>query len=208
MEDQLLLRQLLAGHLRTEFPGCQISEAGSLAELRASEKKLRQLDLAIVDLELPDGNALDWVEDWVKSQAEPRVIILSASSEDYVLFRALRSNLPGFVHKSDDTELLHLAIKAVLAGGVFFSSTVQRMRSRMQTDPGFFNRVISEREQKILELLGQGLSNDEVAQLLGLKEATVSDHRKNIMSKLDLHSQSELMRYARAKGFSRPLGPS
>jgi DNA-binding NarL/FixJ family response regulator len=203
VEDQIILRQLLKSHLQTEFPGCRISEAGSLAEVRGLEKTIGKIDLAIIDLELPDGNALDWVEAWVKTPTEPRAIILSAISEDYILFRALHSNLPGFVHKSDNTEMLHLAIRTVLAGGVFFSPTVQRMRSRMQVDPDFFEKVLTEREQTILGHLGQGLSNEEVAQLLGLKESSIADHRKNIMNKLNLHNQAELMRYAVKKGFSR-----
>ena len=102
VEDQLILRQLLKAHLQEEFPGCRISEAGSLSEARALEKSLGQTDLAIVDLELADGNSLDWVENWLKGPGKPRVILLSAISEEYVLFRALQSNLPGFVHKTDN----------------------------------------------------------------------------------------------------------
>lgn len=203
VEDQIILRQLLKAHLQEQFPGCRISEAGSLAEARSMAKDLGQTDLAIIDLELPDGNSLDWVESWVKNPGQPRVILLSAISEEYVLFRALQSNLPGFVHKTDNTEMLHLAIKTVLAGGVFYSPTVQRMRSQMQVDPDFFEKVLTEREQNILGYLGQGLSNEEVAQIIGLKETSVADHRKNIMGKLNVHNQAELIRYALKKGFSR-----
>jgi DNA-binding NarL/FixJ family response regulator len=203
VEDQTILRKLLDSHLSREFPGSQLTEVGSLAELQKIDFRQVHPDLSIVDLELPDGNSLDWVVNYVKSPEQPKVVILTSVDEDYVLFRAIHSNLPGFVHKNDDPSILQLAINTVLAGGIFFSPTVRKMRSRMQSDPSFFTKILSDREQRILEYLGQGLSNEEVAQLFGLRVSSVADHRKNIMAKLNLHSQTELMRYALEKGFSR-----
>lgn len=203
VEDQTILRKLLQSHLTSEFPGCRLSEATSMTQLHGLDMAQLAPDLCIVDLELPDGNSLEWVEQQAKRAGHPKVLLLTSVEEDYVLFRAIHSNIPGFVHKNDDPTILHLAIQTVLAGGVFFSPTVQKMRSKMQRDPLFFTKVLSDREQKILEYLGQGLSNEEVAQLFGLKVSSVADHRKNIMSKLGLHNQAELMRYAMLKGFSR-----
>ena len=202
VEDQTLLRQLLCQHLRETYADCEIRELFTLAQCRAATRTGERFDLAIVDLDLPDGNAMDWVQEWVKNP-DNKAIILSAINEDYMLYRALQSNLPGYVHKNDGTELLHTAIKVVLDGGVFFSETVQRMRTRMQADPAFFNKVLSDREQKVLELLGKGIPMPEVAALLGLRVSTVSDHRQHIMNKLGLHNQTQLMVYAREKGFAR-----
>jgi DNA-binding NarL/FixJ family response regulator len=203
VEDQQLLRELLRAHLEHEFPGCRIIEIETLAEL-ANVKSDSAFDLSIVDLELPDGNAMEWVIDRVKQPLEPRVLILSSSDEDYVLYRALHSNIPGFVHKNDSTETLLSAIKTVLGGDVFFSSTVQKMRSRMQSEPLFFAKILSDREQEILKYIGRGLRNAEVAQMVDppLSESTVADHRKRIMQKLKLHREADLIRYAQEKGFS------
>jgi len=203
VEDQQLLRELLRSHLVQEFPGSSIVEVETLAELsRITSSSV--FDLSIVDLELPDGNAMEWVIDRVKQPMEPRVLLLSSSDEDYVLYRALHSNIPGFVHKNDSTETLLAAIKTVLGGDVFFSSTVQKMRSRMQSDPLFFAKILSDREQEILKYIGRGLRNGEVAQMVNppLSESTVADHRKRIMQKLKLHREADLIRYAQDKGFS------
>jgi len=203
VEDQQLLRELLRVHLEQEFPGCSIVEIETLAGL-SLVKSDSIFDLSIVDLELLDGNAMEWVIDRVKQPTEPRVLILSSSDEDYVLYRALHSNIPGFVHKNDSTETLLAAIKTVLGGDVFFSSTVQKMRSRMQSDPLFFAKILSDREQEILKYIGRGLRNTEVAQMVAppLSESTVADHRKRIMQKLKLHREADLIRYAQEKGFS------
>lgn len=202
IEDQTILRQFLRQHLEQEFPGAKITEAGTLAETHAIVASGAKFTLAIVDLELPDGNALPWVEQWAQTADSPKIIILTSASEDYALYRALHSDIPGFVHKTDETSMLHLAIRTVLGGGVFFSPTVQKMRGRMQTDPAFFQKLLTEKEQKILELLGQGLSNEQAGALLGVKVLTIADHRRNIMQKLGLHNQAELMRYALEKGFA------
>jgi two-component system response regulator NreC len=202
VEDQTILRQLLCQHLQGTYPGCEVTEFSTLAQCRGVSASCPRLDLAIVDLDLPDGNAMDWVQEWLKNE-DNKAIILSSINEDYVLFRALQSNVQGYVHKNDATEMLHTAIGVVLAGGVLFSPTVQEMRTRMQADPAFFNKILSEREQEVLELLGKGLPVSEVAALLGLREVTVGDHRKHIMNKLGLHSQGDIMVYAREKGFVR-----
>jgi len=203
VEDQQLLRELLRSHLQKEFPGCKIVEVESLDSLKKISSS-SVFDLTIIDLELPDGNSMDWVIEHVKQPTDPRVLILSSSDEDYVLYRALHSNIPGFVHKNDSTETLLAAIRAVLAGDIFFSATVQKMRSRMQTDPLFFAKILSDREQEILKYIGRGLRNAEVAQLVNppLSESTVADHRKRIMAKLKLHREADLIRYAQDKGFN------
>ena len=96
-----------------------------------------------------------------------------------------------------------MAIRTVLAGGIFFSPMVQRMRMRMQSGADFFNKILSEKEQEVLRYLGLGMADEEVAAVLGLQVSSIAIHRKHIMRKLDLHSQVDLMRYAIEKGFAR-----
>jgi len=203
VEDQTILRELLIARLLADYPACEVTEAIDLAGLSLIAAAKPRFDLWIFDLELPDGNALDWIENWAKEQTSPKAIILSSSNEDRVLFRALHSNLPAFVHKDDGIEMLQLAIKTVLAGGIFLSPSVQRLRSKMQADPVFFDRILTKTEQEVLTLAGQGLSNEEIAQALGIREQTAGVHRKHIMNKLDVHTQADLIRYAIKKGFSK-----
>jgi len=204
VEDQTIMRELLASDLQKKYPGSKITQAGSLAELRqVPAKELATLSLAIVDLELPDGNALDWAEAYAARPESPKIVILSAIKEDFILFRALRSTIPGFVHKTDGRETLALAIDAILSGHAFFSPTVQHLRKAMHADPAFFNKILTGKEQHILQLIGEGLSNEEIAEVEGSKVSTIVDHRKNLMNKLGIHSATELMRYALTKGFAR-----
>jgi two-component system response regulator NreC len=205
VEDQLLMRQLLIADIQKRFPDCRITQAGSLEELQKADNagQLSAISLATVDLELPDGNALDWVEAYAARTERPKVMVLSSVSEDFILFRALRSSVSGFVHKNDGRESLMLGIELILGGNIFYSPTVQRLRSAMNSDKSFFSKILSEKEQQILRLIGEGNSNEEIAEIEGCKVSTVVDHRKNIMAKLDIHSAPDLIRYALQKGFAR-----
>lgn len=203
VEDQTVFRQLLRPFLQQTFPGCAIAEAGTLAEARRAISSGERFDLGVVDLELPDGNALDLVISWVAEASKPKVVVLSSVLNDYVLHRALHANITGIIHKADDHTLIPLAINAVMSDSVFYSPSVRKTQARMMQDPEFFNRLLTEKEQAVLKVLGQGLSNDEAAGVLGMKEMTVKDHRRNIMLKLDIHTQAELIKYAVNRGFSR-----
>jgi DNA-binding NarL/FixJ family response regulator len=128
-----------------DYPAWEVTEAIDLAGLSRIAAAKSRFNLWVFDLELPHGNALEWIENWAKEQTSPKAIILSSSNEDRVLFRALHSNLPAFVHKDDGIEILQLAIKTVLAGGIFLSPSVQWLRSKMQADPVFFDRILAKK---------------------------------------------------------------
>lgn len=203
VEDHVLVRELLCRELRETNPGCIITEAGTLAEIRIVEQQSPRFTLSVVDLELPDGSALEWVQQSMRARPNQPIIILSALDEDYVLFQVMHSQVPGFVHKKDKPEVLRKAIKQVLAGEIFYSPTVLQMIRERQADSKFFNRLLSAREQEALRWLGTGVCDDDLAALLGISQFTAAAYRKQIMAKLDVHSQSELMKYAVSKGFSR-----
>jgi DNA-binding NarL/FixJ family response regulator len=203
VEDQTLVRQLLIADIQKKIPGCRIIEAGSLDELKQLDTKgLGSVTLAIVDLELPDGNALDWVEAYTAREEKPKVLLLSSMVEDFVLARALRSRASGFVHKNDGRDSLTSGIELVLSGHLYYSPTVLRLRNSMESDPALFSKILSDKEQQILRLIAEGNSNEEIAEIEGSKVTTILFHRKNIMNKLNIHSAPELMRYAIQKGFA------
>jgi DNA-binding NarL/FixJ family response regulator len=202
VEDQVLVRELLCRELRETYPGCTVTQAGSLEEIRSIEKQNPDFTLAVVDLELPDGSALEWVRQSMQARPGRPMVILSGLDEDYVLFRAMRSKVPGYVHKNDKPEVLRKAIAAVLDGEVFYSPSILQMCRKRQADPRFFNRLLTIREQEVLQVLGEGIADEDVAALLGISRFTAAAYRKQIMAKLGVHSQGELMRYAVSKGFS------
>src|SRR5690606_10611978 len=126
-----------------------------------------------------------------------KIIALTSHADEVSLHRALKAKVHGFVDKNEQPlAVLKEAVHTVMRGQPYFSSAAQRLRAAMRNDPTEFSKVLSEHEQKLLSLFGEGLSNDEVGRRLGLAPGTVRNHRSQIMSKLDIHGTPELMRYA------------
>ena len=205
VEDQIMFRSMLK-KLLVERCGAQIAlELATLAELRAAAPALGQLDLLLLDIRLPDGDALDFIPEMNALRIATPVLLLSSSGEDFIIHRVSRSLVQGYLHKDDDPDLLVAAVQAITAGGSFFSPRfVERQRALARADG--FDKLLSDREQALLKLLGSGFSDPEVASQLGVTPATVHSHRRNIMAKLDLHTAQELQAYALRHGFTTVRG--
>lgn len=163
-----------------------------------------QPDLIFLDLVLPDGDGLDFIPELIAARAGVKVIALTSHADEVSLHRALKANVHGFVDKNEQPlAVLKEAIHTVMRGQPYFSSVAQRLRTAMHQDPVEFSKILSEHEQRLLALFGEGLSNDEIGRRLGLASGTVRNHRSQIMSKLGIHGTPELMRYAIEKGFTR-----
>ena len=207
IEDHSLVRKLVANHLRGQLKQCEIIEADSLATLATLADKIGGIKLAIVDLELADGSAIEWIEGTTSQYPDLMMIVLSSVSQDVTLYRALRCGVAGFVHKSDDLELLETAISTVLGGAGFLSPKIQHMRAAMSAHPDFFAKILSEREQAVLRCIAQGLSVPETASVLGISENAVFKHHISLKGKLGIRNDHELTLYAVRKGFVNS-GPS
>ena len=198
-ESETLLAELLGAHLQEIFPGAQVICVRTVQEL--AEVSAEHFDLAIVDLLLADGNALAWLQARVTTHSPGRIIVLTACDKEVLLHSLLKTGAAGIIHKVDGLAFLEMALKTVSAGGSVFSPKIQEIRNRLHADPNFFAKILSPREQAILAGIGDGLDTHAIARKLGIKDVTVSDHRKNVMAKLGLHSAAELVAYTLAKGF-------
>jgi DNA-binding NarL/FixJ family response regulator len=203
IEDHKLIRDMLAAACSQIVPtaGIDVAETG-----RAGVETTARVrpDLVFLDLGLPDADGLDLLSELLAVAPRARVIALSSFADEFTVHRALRSQVHGFVDKGEQPlEMLKAAIDAVMAGQKYFSPTVQRLKANLRSDPASFDKVLSDREQHLLGLFGQGLTNDAVATLVGLTPGTVKLHRRNIHRKLGFHSTPELMNYALEKGFTR-----
>ncbi|MFT3829433.1 MAG: response regulator transcription factor [Opitutaceae bacterium] len=204
VEDQTMVRGLVSRVCRDTFPAAEIVEAGNGADALAVCGQL-QPDLLLLDLELPDIDGLDLLDELRRHAAAVlRVLVLSSHTEPFALSRLRSAEIHGFVDKNEQTpETLCAALREVVAGHRYFSATVDRGHAALRADPRAFDKLLSDREQELLRLFGQGLSNDEVAARHGLTPVTARNHRRNIMGKLGIHSTPELIQYAIENGFAR-----
>ncbi len=206
VEDQELFRRLLVSLCGTQFGFKVVCEAGTVAEALERIPPANP-DVLMLDLQLPDGDGLDVAARLFEKLPDLRVLALTSLRDEVTIHRIRTMGIQGFVDKNvQKPETLRNAIEAVASGRVFFAEVVQQVQQAMRADPVSFSKVLSDREQELLQLLGRGLSNEEAAAQMGLTAWTVHSHRRNIMKKLGANTQAELMRYALRKGFVRPDG--
>jgi Response regulator containing a CheY-like receiver domain and an HTH DNA-binding domain len=204
IEDQRLVQQSLLSalreHLNVELVGGFQSAKAALAQPAV----LQCGEVALLDLQLGEEQAFDAVPEIRRIAPGLKLIWVTSVATEYLVSRAFDAGLEGFVHKDDAISVLVTAIERVAAGGRFVSETVLAMQARFRQKPNHFQKLLSPREQELLELLSQGLSNQEAAALLGLSPGTIQAHRRNIMARLDLHSLAELQAYGLKSGFTTP----
>ena len=158
----------------------------------------------LLDLNLPDMDGIDIANRLLDDTEELKILAVSSQIDDYTLHRVMVSGIQGYVDKNfQSTDILRTAIEVVASGNVYFTSVVQEARRTLGRDPDAFTKVLSDREQELLSLLGRGLDDSEAARPLGLTAQTVHSHRRNILRKLKLSGTKQLIRFALEHGFVR-----
>ena len=203
IEDQTMVRELLVWACHSILNVKSIAQA---ADACSGLKLCRELNpnLIILDLELPDQDGLEILPELRQIKSGIKVIALSSHTDEVTVHRVIQSNIDGFVDKNaQPVDMLKTAIHTILNDRRYFSPAVKSVWKKLVNESASFNKLLSEREQEILSLIGRGYTNAEIADRVGLRSVTVQNHRCNIMGKLDLHSTSHLIRYAMEKGFTR-----
>lgn len=157
-------------------------------------------DVTIVDLTLEQGNGLDLINTLGSSGIDTKVLVLTMHDENVYAERCLRAGARGFLMKGSASETLIDAIRTVQEGKMYASENLlQRVLAALLAPTSNDRQDLSEltdREFQVFELLGQGRTSKEVAETLGLSSKTVDVHRIRIRNKLNISSNSDLVRFA------------
>jgi two-component system response regulator NreC len=206
-DDHELVRQGMRAILSCE-PGwevCGEATTGRQALALAFELKPHVI---VLDIGLPEMSGLE-VTRRVRSALAAKVLIVTMDDTDRAVQEAVNAGANGYMLKADAGRTLLKAVRAILRDGEFFSEGVRAaaglaaVGGRPGPRRGISGRL-SSREHEVLALLAAGRSNKEVGVALGISTKTVDTHRARIMAKLELHSMSELVRYAIRNGVIQP----
>ncbi len=203
IEDQMMFRDVVVSLLRERL-GCKEVTTGASCAAAREVFVPDRFDLAVLDLDLPDGDGLELARDFTLRDPHLRVLAISAQTDAYTLSRVLDSGAVGFVDKTQE-DLVHLekALREVLEWRMYFSRSVHDSLVQRRRDPKGFDKLLTEKETELMKYFGLGLRNEEIAPRAGIEASTVHGHRRAVMRKLGLSSSLQLMRYALLTGFTR-----
>lgn len=153
-------------------------------------------DVAVVDMAMPERDGFAVLIDVRSRKLASKVILLTSDNRPDQARRAVDAGVDGYVLKEDAYGELIEAVRAVVEGRQFLSPSISMLLVKRQSQTIRQVRQLSPRERDVLSCVSEGLQNKEIADVLGVSISTVKTHRQNLMEKLDLHSASELTRYA------------
>jgi len=163
-------------------------------------------DVVVMDVAMPVLNGIEAARQITAKAPNCAVIFLSMHSDESYVLRALKSGARGYLLKDSAEEDLINAVIAVTEGKSYFSPAISKVLVEDYLRHGAVEdsyELLTAREREILQLLAEGRSNKDVANVLQLSLYTVETHRANILQKLGLHNQAELILYAIRKGVIR-----
>ena len=164
-----------------------------------------QPEVVVLDITMPVLNGLDAAREILRQAPATKAILLTMHDDSKYVLEGLRIGVKGFVTKTHAAEDLLLAIRQALRGITYVSPELsQAVFEAIKTDTGVGQDPLTARERQILQLVAEGRTTKESAQLLNISTKTAETHRAHIMEKLDIHETAGLVRYAIRRGLVRP----
>lgn len=211
VDDHASFREPLAFMLGREPDLDVAAQAESLSEARkVLADEHANIDVAIVDLDLPDGSGLDFISDLRRARQQAQALVLSAASDRVLLARTIEAGAAGVMHKSSRLEDIIDGVRLLHAGGQLLSQqeiiealrTVVREREKDHDAQASISSLTS-REREVLQAIAEGLGDREISQRLYIGIGTVRTHVTSILSKLEAGSRLEALVFAVRHGAVR-----
>ena len=206
-DDQPLMRDGLMSLLNLRE---SIEVIGTASDGREAFEKATALkpDIILMDIRMPGVNGVEGARLFASHLPDIKVLMLTTFNDSELIFDALNEGASGYLLKDMPTDTIVQAIMTVHAGGIVLPQELThqvfkelRKTKKIDHDPSLLNlpkklEELTEREQRVLQLLGRGLNNKEMAKTLFITEGTVKNHVSNIISKLELRDRTQAAIFA------------
>ena len=204
-DDHTLMRQGLRKILE-ENPGWRVIDEAGNGRDAVRDMLDFEPDVAVLDIGMPLLNGIEATRQIVRRIPLARVLILSMHADQAYVTQAVQAGARGYILKDSAGADLVQAVAALAAGKSFFSPAVAQLMlddyARRLTERGVADRydALSEREREVFQLVAEGRSSKEIAELLSVSPATVETHRTHVLQKLGLRNTAEVVLYAVRRG--------
>lgn len=188
--------QALLGQLEhIEVAGSAANAFDALAFLKENEA-----DVVLLDINLPDINGIDLCKRIRKDFPKVRVLGISTFSDRSFISRMIENGASGYLIKSASGEEIFEAIQTVMSGKLYMSLQMEHVLHPSVAIPTGMLPALTKREKEVLQLIAEGLTNNQIADKLYISPLTVDSHRKNLLTKLNVKNTASLIRIAIEQG--------
>ena len=207
VDDHALVRRTVSEYLNREMDITVVGEAGTAHDAVADVARLLP-DVVLMDIDMPGQSCFEAVRTMKQKSPDTRVIFLSAFFHDRYIEQALEVQALGYVTKGESPETVAGAVRAVVAGEVYYSPeamervVVDNQGVRLVEAGQSRASLLTRREVEVLQQIARGLSKKEIAAILYLSVKTVQNHTNNLMVKLGIHDRVHLARFAIREGLA------
>jgi two-component system, NarL family, response regulator DevR len=192
VDDHEVVRRGVAEVLE-EDPGITVAgEAGSVAEALARVPAVRP-DVVVIDMRLPDGDGAGLCRGLLDRDPALRCLVLTSYAEQEALDAAVRAGAAGFLLKQVRGPALVSAVRTIAAGGTLFDDVAPAVSRARGTGSAGSDRLslLTEQERTVLRLIGEGLTNRQIGERMGLAEKTVKNYTSHLLAKLGLERRTQ-----------------
>lgn len=195
IDDHPIIRRGIRQILEDKAGDIQVHEAGTVSD---GLKKFREydIDLVLLDISLPGRSGLDMIEDMKQLKSDAKILMISMYPEEQYAIRALKSGASGYLTKESAPDELLLAVERIINGGRYITQSLAEQIFDTLDKEGPVHRKLSNREFEVMIQIAKGKDIKKIAIALSLSEKTVSTYRSRILEKMNLLSNTDLVRYA------------
>lgn len=204
VEDEPAVLELLARKIQQGLPDVEnIYKASNLEQARGFLDS-RDVDLALIDINLPDGKGLSLLPTYSNRPYNVQCIVLTAHDDDDFVFQSLRQGAQGYLLKNEPIDTIITQLSGIVNGVPPLSPAISHKILRFFSKPSQSSEtvVLTRREEDVLTLLAKGLSRTEIAEVLSLSPHTIAGYIKTIYQKLNVSSRVEATHAAIKLGLS------
>jgi DNA-binding NarL/FixJ family response regulator len=196
-DDHTVVREGLKQLLKSEADFEVVGEAQNGDDV-ARHLRSTAFDVLLLDTSMPGTSGIELIKQVHAAKPAVRTLVLSMHEDHQYAVRAIRAGAAGYLAKGGASSLLADAIRKVANGGAYVSPAVaeQLALGAMPDAKGPPHAALSDREFQVFRMIAEGMSVSDIADALGLSVKTVSTHKANILQKMGMSTQAELIRYA------------
>ncbi len=200
-DDHKMFREGLKSQINNVEDMAVVGEASNGREAVKMVETLKP-DVVLLDIAMPLLNGIDAARHILKCLPDIKIIMLSMHADQVYVMEALKAGAGGYLLKEESFEQLIEAIKTVSYGKIYLSKSLEDtmvediVRQLRQGETAKKADLLTDREREVLQLIAEGKTSREMADILDIGVSTVDTHRKNIMDKLSIHTVAGLVRYA------------